>query len=313
MPRSHHRAESIRHTSAVSGTGPAFDRPIIILGAPRSGTTFLGYVLGSATSCTLVNEPRLVWRYGNDGRSDQLRATDATPRVAAHIRSSLAAMVHDAGAERLVEKTPANSLRPGFVASVFPEARFVHITRNGWAAVPSLRAMWERRGTSLDQRKRARTVARLREAQLSQWPHYAGEFVSRLSGRITGRVPLVGARTPGLSGVLTELGVLTAAAIQWRECTTQSTAFGRSLGSDRYLELKLESLSETTFNEVLEFCDVDDVAPLLELFHRLHDGRVAVRGPDLSADEIDLLAPYVEPTNSWLGYPTTYQEFREAR
>ncbi|MDQ6840024.1 MAG: sulfotransferase, partial [Actinomycetota bacterium] len=53
---------------------PRVRQPVIVLGAPRSGTTLLASILSAHSQVTVVGEPRLVWRYGNDSRSDQLRA-----------------------------------------------------------------------------------------------------------------------------------------------------------------------------------------------------------------------------------------------
>jgi Sulfotransferase family len=281
-----------------------FDRvkaPIIILGAPRSGTTLLANVLGSHPDVTLAAEPRLVWRYGNDRRSDELRAEHATPRVVDHIHASFAAMLRERGATRLVEKSPSNSVRPAFVDAVFPDARFVHITRNGWGAVPAMRDFWARRGQGFDGKQVRKLRRRVGEARLSQVPFYTWEVVRRVVP--TGHVPLYGPRLAGLQAIADELGRLEASARQWRTCVDQSSIFGRSLGPDRYLELRLEDLNADTIQQSLTFCGLAPSRAVIARFTAAFRREAAVRRAPLTVEERARIAPYVVPANAWLGYP----------
>ena len=87
------------------------DRPIVIVGPPRSGTSILMNLLAEHPGLARVNEPRITWRYGNERGSDALRPEQARPDVRAHIRERFAAMIREQGAARMVEKTPSNALR----------------------------------------------------------------------------------------------------------------------------------------------------------------------------------------------------------
>ena len=95
-------------------------QPIIVIGSPRSGTTLLGNLLECHPALAQLVEPRLTWKYGNDRKSDMLRPSDARPDVCQHIRDTFSRAVRDQGRERLVEKTPSNSLRMEFVEKVLP-------------------------------------------------------------------------------------------------------------------------------------------------------------------------------------------------
>ena len=88
---------------------------VIILGAPRSGTTILSNLLGQHRDVELAIEPRMTWRYGNDRRSDMLDPKHATPEIIAHIRNTFADLMRKNNKTRLIEKTPSNSIRPEFV------------------------------------------------------------------------------------------------------------------------------------------------------------------------------------------------------
>ena len=285
----------------MAPTRPELRKPIVVLGAPRSGTTLLAEALGAHPDVALAQEPRLVWRYGNDEKSDELRPADARPEVVDHVRTAFAALVAEAGRHRLVEKTPANAVRPGFVDAVLPDALYVHVTRNGWGAVPSMRTFWQRRGQGFDAKQLRKVRRRVLETSPSQWRHYGGELVRRVvsSG---GHVALYGPRLAGLQQVADELGHLEASAQQWRACVTRSAAFGRGLPPERYLEVRLEELDGAVLDRVLAFCELAPAPELGERLDREYDPVAANRQAPLDDDEVALLTPYVEPTNRWIGY-----------
>ncbi len=276
-------------------------RPVILLGAPRSGTSLLADVLAAHPDVALLREPRLVWRYGNDGRSDQLRPEHARPQVIDHIHRSFASVLVETGATRLVEKTPANSVRPWFVDAVFPDACYVHITRNGWAAVPAIRTFWERRGTGLDARQLSKARRRFSEASRRQLPHYTVEAVRRIAGGR--RTPLYGPRLAGLQQVVDDLGRLEAAALQWRTCIDQVTVFGKAMGADRFTEVQLETLDIHALESILDLCELSRSAPVLDQFSAHYSVAAGTRRQQLDDEERAVIAPYVEPANAWLGYP----------
>lgn len=75
--------------------------PIIILGAPRSGTSVLARILSQHADLAYSNEPRLIWRYGNDRCSDMLNAGHARQKVIQYIRRKFSHRVDAAGKLRL--------------------------------------------------------------------------------------------------------------------------------------------------------------------------------------------------------------------
>jgi hypothetical protein len=126
--------------------GGALSRPVFVIGAPRSGTSLLYAVL--RTSSHLAHWPgeaHEVWEADyhpalRGWDSNELRASDLTPRSADRIRQSF---FLTAGAKkRLIDKTPRNSLRVPFIDALFPDARFVWLKRDGRDNVNSLLNAW---------------------------------------------------------------------------------------------------------------------------------------------------------------------------
>jgi len=138
-----------------------FDRPVIILAAPRSGSTLLFETL---------SEARDVWTIGgeshqiiegiktlnpNFARVDSNRLTEihASERVSHFLRSRFARLLRDRdGREffhhrtirqlRFVEKTPKNALRVPFMDKVFPDARYIFLLRDARANLSSMMEAW---------------------------------------------------------------------------------------------------------------------------------------------------------------------------
>jgi hypothetical protein len=280
-------------------------RPIFIVGAPRSGTAVLAEVLRADPDLAYVREPRLVWRYGNDARSDLLEADDARPEVVAHIRASFAREVRDQGKRRLLEKTPSNSLRLPFVDRIFPDATFVHIVRDGADTVAAIRRRWLEPPRDLRvPRQRDRLRRHLREASWRQYPHYARELVQKVTPRslatVIGDRPW-GPRLPGLDGLRRDLDLLDVCALQWRLCVERAAHHGRRLPPGRYMECRVDTFDAATVERIARFCDLTHVDEVLAAFDRAFDAdRVVQRSKELSDDELDRVMTWIEPTLAWL-------------
>jgi tetratricopeptide (TPR) repeat protein len=125
----------------VSGLGIDSERPVFIVGLPRSGTTLVEQVLASHSRVFGAGELRQAREDfetlggGSDGRAearafDILQTIDAATvqRLARNHLDRLAAINNSA--ERVLDKMPDNYLYVGFMALLFPRARFLHCCRD---------------------------------------------------------------------------------------------------------------------------------------------------------------------------------------
>jgi hypothetical protein len=110
----------------LGGAGPAF-----LVACPGSGTSVLARVLGAHPGVTSVEEPAGPWSSlpSGAGGSDRLTGEHATPEVKETLRRWAAEQ--QGGSELLLDHDPRNSLRVPFLRAVFPEAKFVHVVRDG--------------------------------------------------------------------------------------------------------------------------------------------------------------------------------------
>lgn len=102
-----------------------------IVGVSRSGTSILGELIAAHPAVKYIFEAYVPWRVAGRGvnGSDRLTEEQATPMVRAFIRWWFRWRKGDAPI--LVEKNPRNILRIPFLRAVFPEAKFIHIVRDG--------------------------------------------------------------------------------------------------------------------------------------------------------------------------------------
>src|SRR5690606_11626506 len=121
--------------------------PLIIIGAARSGTNILRDTLArlpgfETWDCDEINP---IWRHGNTGwPNDEIPADRTHGRVKPYIRRQFLKLWRRSGKPAFViEKTCANTLRVPFVDAVLPEAKYLHLVRNGFDVVASSRKRWK--------------------------------------------------------------------------------------------------------------------------------------------------------------------------
>lgn len=288
------------------GEGPALDRPIIIVGAPRSGTTILSKMLQAHHAVVYLEEARLIWRYGNDRKSDMFRPEDARPSVCRHIRRQLVDVSRASGRSRLVEKTPANSLRMAFVDRVLPDAKFIHIIRHGVDSILSIRQFWANHAYGLKGIQKGRVSQRLKEVRVTRLPLYAQEVARRLLPKSMAGLlghAVWGPRIPGIQSLIRDLDPLEVCALQWRMCVELACQYGRSLPSNRYFECRLEHLTGAKMHEILAFSELDEDAAIGGFFAREFDeDRAGARKGDADPNDVERIMQWIEPTLKWLGY-----------
>jgi hypothetical protein len=129
---------------------PGVDRPVFIVGCGRSGTTILGTALSKHRHIAYLNEPDHLWtraypeadvwtaRARARGGRLALTAADVERRKSRKLGRLFRFEAIRAGRPVLVEKLPVNNFRLDFIHRIFPDARFVHIYRNGLEVARSI-------------------------------------------------------------------------------------------------------------------------------------------------------------------------------
>ncbi|MDY6904772.1 MAG: sulfotransferase [Thermodesulfobacteriota bacterium] len=117
-----------------------------IVGSPRSGTTILGKILDGHDNIAQWYEPYFIWdKKFRNARDDVRSAMDCTPAISRYIYNKFRKYKKRRGCRVVIDKSPRNSLKIPFIRHIFPNAKFVHIIRDGRDATLSIHKEWQRR------------------------------------------------------------------------------------------------------------------------------------------------------------------------
>jgi hypothetical protein len=193
-------------------------RPVVIVGAGRSGTNVLREVLCSFPGfgtwpCDEIN---YIWRHGNRGApTDELTLGDARPEVVRYVRGAFDRQQRRSGGDAVVEKTCATTLRVGFAHRIVPEARFVVIVRDGRDVTVSAMRRWT---AGLGLRYLARKARFVPPADLAYYAQrYARARLARF-GTADRRLSTWGPRFAGLDEAVRARPLAEVCALQWARC-----------------------------------------------------------------------------------------------
>lgn len=116
------------------------EKPIFVVGCPRSGTSVFGQILGNHPGFLYLMEPRYIWCsvdprlnvWGREAGKGKLYwdQGDVRDHEAQRLRQWFHLALTLSGQNRLVEKLPLNVFRLRWLAEIFPDALFIHVVRH---------------------------------------------------------------------------------------------------------------------------------------------------------------------------------------
>ncbi len=131
--------------SAVLPRARPPERPLFLIGCPRSGTTaLLRVLLASQELRSLQAEGHILWDpfHPRPRESDVLSAADVSDREREYVYLAIRMFVRN---RRFVDKTPPNCLRIPYLDALFPDATFLFLRRRAADNVSSLMEGWRAR------------------------------------------------------------------------------------------------------------------------------------------------------------------------
>lgn len=216
------------------------DRPIFIVGMPRSGTTALRDLLvlhsdlATTTDVTRkfpVHYPliRLIgavvrkhrpleagslWDRFVGPDSHVMHADDVTPRAEKFYRQLAGNVLRLYDKPRFLSKCPRNGLRIEFLRAIFPDAQFIHLVRDGRAVCRSV----------LEKRKKCGNVNQWWDAKPARWSEYA------------------------------RLDPVSAVAHQWLDVVNAVAESGRRLPAGQFIEVRYEDFVQDPLRFLEKLC-----------------------------------------------------------
>jgi hypothetical protein len=283
-------------------------QPVVIIGAARSGTNMLRSVFTQWEHVVTwpCDEINYIWRHGHARwPNDELPASRATPHVRRYIRRRFCRLAHATRGRWVVEKTCANSLRVEFVRAVLPEAKFVHLVRDGRDVVASAQRRWRAPLDPLYVLRKARFVP------LGDMPYYAQRYLRHRLARLVsgdGQLPTWGPRFDGIDELVQGRSLAEVCAEQWRRCVEAATASLAKLPLTQVHTVRYEELVERPTSALGDLAGFLGLPARREHVRRV--GATIVRDrlgawrTELDAAAIAAVMKRIEPTLERWGYPT---------
>ena len=215
-------------------------RPIIIIGAPRSGTNMLRDVLTSLSGVATwpCDEINYIWRHGNViYPSDEIPDKLVTPKISSYIQKKFLDISKAEGVEFVVEKTCANSLRVPFVESAVPDAKYIFIYRDGIDATGSAKERWT---AKLDI---PYILEKVRFVPITDLPYYALRYLWARIYRFISREKRLAFWGPALDdmqSILQKHTLNEVCALQWQRCVDRAEQTFASMPADKLVRVRYE-------------------------------------------------------------------------
>ena len=282
-----------------------YDRsPIILVGAARSGTKFLRDVLASGAGTAAVPyDVNYVWRYGaGKARDDVLDPAALSPRRKNFIRKTLLMLAKAGHHDILIEKTVASTLRVPFIEAVFPDARFIHLIRDGREVAESAMRQWEAppNWSALAQKVRGIPIQNLGYVAWFGWNLVIGLFAGRKGGKVWGP------RFPGIDGMAEEGPLSRVCAQQWLECFSRASSDLSRVANarTRVFTIRYEDLirDETALSALLDDLGMPDKKTILTEFHRKLRPTEPQLWRNLPPEDLEIFDRILTPSLKNLGY-----------
>jgi len=296
----------------VGSNAKLADTPVIVIGSSRSGTSMLVELLGRANDAHSWYEAMTVWRVGHAWRNhDRATSNDVTSTVQRRVHAIFREYQARHNGCRIVEKTPENVLRVPYIHAIFPDAKIVHIIRDGRDYLQSQLEMFAM--GHFYKLNHARIMShfrhRLRYTPWWEWPAYMPRVAKGIIHRHLLRkpgTPWFGVRYPGWTKDRDRLTLPQICAHQWVWAVTTAMADLREIDQSLWMEIKYEQFTSAPrehLARIFEFCGLEGDNTLLdELASTVNTRSVARWQRDLPKEALDEAMPIMGELLAELGY-----------
>ncbi|WP_417258660.1 sulfotransferase family protein [Celeribacter sp.] len=281
---------------------------LIILGAARSGTKFLRDTLARADDAGAIDfDIGYIWSmYHPRSRHDMLDPALPTNAQIANIRKTIlrycTRLNNGIPPRVLIEKSVTNSLSPAFVKRVFPEARFIHLVRDGRATSRSAMKNWISPADTSHLKRKLRFVP---PRQLGYVLRYGINEIARRITRAENGPKLWGPRYPGILDDTLSLPLHEVCALQWRHSVETIESFLAKQPMETFFQLRYEDLitAPKSIEDLIAFAEIQDKTSVLDYYNQTV---IRGAGPNKSVGSMDPIEKRIHDicreTNLRFGY-----------
>jgi len=310
---------------------PNNDSFVFIIGSPRSGTTILGEILDKHNEISQWYEPYFVWdRSFRNCPDDERTAEEATPRIVKQVCKDFLRYKKMTGSKIIVDKSPRNSLKIPFIMKIFPQARFIHILRDGRDVTLSINKKWRFLKGITDDSKTSkisyyRTAFEITLEWLNKQPFYVdkmrafwfethGHMVDKSKHlnkmRWNGNVGW-GPRFKGWQDVFSQSSLLQFNAHQWLKCIERIQKNWDEIAVEKKMEIRYEELISyggKIITEILKFLDMKPHENFYSSIPKLKKYNSNKWRTEFTGDQLNEINPILLPKLTELGYEDIYRQ-----
>ena len=278
--------------------------PIILVGAARSGTKFLRDILASGQGTAAVPyDVNYVWRYGAERAADDILDPAAlTNRRKQFVRTTLRSLAKAGSGDILIEKTVASTLRVPFVDAMFPDARYVHLIRDGREVTESAMRQWQASPdwSALLQKVRDIPIQNLGYVGWFGWNFVKGRFAGRKGGKVWGP------RFPGIDAMAEQGSLARVCAQQWLESFKRASSDLPNIANahSRVFTIRYEDLirDDAALSKLVDQLGLPDKKNIVAAFHKKLKPNQAEIWRNLPPSDLMTIDQILSPTLRELGY-----------
>jgi hypothetical protein len=306
---------------------------VFIVGSPRSGTTLLGELLDRHPQVSQWYEPYFVWDHlFRDAPHDERTVADVTIDVRRQIFKDFNRFRQKRRCSALVDKSPRNSLKIPFILEIFPQAKFIHLLRDGRDATLSIHKEWlRRRRIFQNPAKEGRFdyigavdvmkdfLARqpfLSHKLRALWFETHGHLFNKAKQlnrlRWKGEIGW-GPRFNGWEEVYARTSLLQFNAYQWLNCIQSIQQNWESIAPKNRLKVRYEDLithPEEQINEIIRFIGVHSSQKFIGALPGLKADNYNKWKDELSSTQLEEIISILTPGLIDLGYAESTEWFR---
>lgn len=247
---------------------------IFIVSSARSGSTILGEILDKHKDVVQWYEPYFIWDYKIGPKGNDLRTqSDVTDIVVEYVRKEFNVFLKKSKKRVVVDKSPQNSYKIDFIYSIFPDAKFIHLTRDGRDVVHSVYRETINRRTAVKSQGLIFVLKEIYSALSRQyyWRNrlqaivYEFKTMHRLGNYFNKNKSLNkqigwGIRFPGWEKVHGKVSDVVFSAMQWTEAEKYIEQSLKKIPNSNILQVRYEDLveePEISLKAIYQFMGLD--------------------------------------------------------
>lgn len=294
---------------------------VFIIGSPRSGTTVLGNILSCHNKIAEWYEPYYMWSYFIGYKENDIwYKTDLTSYAKKNIQREFAVYQRKSRKPIIVDKTPGNAFHIDLIRDVFPNAKWIHLIRDGRDVTLSIKKEWEKRKKMVHD-KDYLELFRTAIGMLKRQPYLKYRIMAVIFEMITNRSldpkkylnkskwkgrPYWGPRFNGWEEFLRSHSSIEFNAMQWLESVEAVNNNWTLLPQKNKIEIRYEDLlknTEETLCAIFDVLKVEIPSDFIDNIPKLQKNNTQKWKRELSFEERKKIYPILKSKIEELGFP----------